>query len=93
MPRLVVSICFAKAPGKEIPESFRNSFKILVLYSLVYSDSFGQDNAHSEETMCPPTLNCHYMVYDFLHGMNQINNPGKKKTSYSVFGCGLRYCQ
>jgi hypothetical protein len=74
IPRLEVSICFAKAPRKEIPEPIRNSFKILVVYSIAYSESFGQDNAHSEETTCPHTFNCHYMIYDFLYGMKQINS-------------------
>ena len=35
MPKLEVSICFAKAPRKEIPEPLRNSFKILVVNSSV----------------------------------------------------------
>jgi len=74
MPRLEVSISFAKAPRKEIPEPLRNSFKILVVYSIAYSESFGQDNAHSEETTCPHTFNCHYMIYDFPFGMKQINS-------------------
>jgi len=74
IPRLEVSICFEKAPRKEIPEPMRNSFKILGVYSIAYRESFGQDNAHSEETTCPHTFSCHYMIYDFLYGMKQINS-------------------
>jgi len=74
MPRFEVSICFAKAPRKEIPGPLRNSFNILIVYSIAYSESFGQDNAHSEEITCPHTFNCHYMIYDFLYGMQQINS-------------------
>lgn len=49
-------------------------FKILIVYSIAYSESFGQDNAHNEETTCPHTFNCHYMIYDFHYGMKQINS-------------------
>jgi hypothetical protein len=66
-----VSICFAKAFRKGIPEPLRNSIKVLVVYSIAYGESFGQD---SEETSCPHTFSCHYMIYDFLYGMKQINS-------------------